>query len=68
VNFDAGADRKLNSLHTDDRGGAIALRAKHDPAIAGGDDKRAAGHKNGAGDHTQPIAERAAGRQPQELG
>ncbi len=66
--LDAGADRELDRLDADHRGGAVALGAELDPAIAGGDDKGATGGKDGAGDHAQTIAERATAGQPQQLG
>src|SRR5262249_21660096 len=58
----------LDRLYTDDRGGAVVLRAKLDPPIAGGDDEPAARCEDGPGDDAQAIAECAPGREPQQLG
>jgi hypothetical protein len=68
ADLDAGADREVDRLGTDRAGGAVALGAKHDPAVAGDDDKGAFRGEDGAGDHTQAVAESASGREPQELG
>ncbi len=51
-----------------DRRRAVALRAEFDPAIARRDDEKAIGCEDAASDHPQAVAERAAHRQPQQLG
>ena len=58
----------LTGFTLDDRRRAVALRAKHDPPVAGDDDERARRGENSAGDDAQAVAERAARRQPQQLG
>jgi hypothetical protein len=67
ADLDAGADRELDRLRTDDRRGAVALGAKHDPAIAGDDDEGALRGEDGARDDPQPVAESAPRRESQQL-
>ena len=68
ADLDPGADRELDRRHLDDRGRAVVLGAQLDPAVAGGDDKGAVRCEHAASDHAQAVAERATGRQPQQLG
>ena len=59
---------ELRRLDADHRGAAIALRAKLDALVAGGDSEVAFAGQDRTGDHAQAVAERAAGRPPQQLG
>ena len=65
--LDAGAARLFAAVTLDDRGRAVRFRAQLDPLVAGDDDERARRGQHRARDDAQPVAERAALRQPQQL-
>jgi hypothetical protein len=68
ADLDAGADWPLRRLHAEDGRRAVALGTERDAAIAGDDGEGALRGEDGASDDAQAVAERATGRQPQELG